>query len=139
MGRAKVILLIEGNPSDEVSILRALKKCNIVNDVVVARDGARAHDYLFGRNEAELPQVVLVDLNQLDGLEVLRRLRTDQRARQLPIMVFTSSSEEEDDLGSHKLEPISFVRKPIEAEQFLEATRRLGLSQQMLKETPPNE
>lgn len=136
MGRAKVILLIEGNPNDEASILCALKKCNIVNDVVVARDGARANDYLFGRDETELPQVILLDLKQLDELKVLRRLRTDHRARRLPIVVFTSSSEEEDDLGGHELEPISFVRKPIDSEQFFETTRRLGLSLQVPKEGP---
>ncbi|MDT4966420.1 MAG: hypothetical protein QOJ64_1157 [Acidobacteriota bacterium] len=131
MGRAKVILLIEGKQRDEVLVLSALQKCKIVNDVVVARDGARAHEYLFGRYETELPQVVMLDPKQLDGLGFLRKLRTDQRTRQLPIVVFTTSSEEEAELGAHKLEPISFVRKPVEVEQFFEATRRLGLSQQV--------
>ena len=141
MGRATVILLIEDNPSDEVLILRALKHSNIVNDVVVSRDGAQAQDYLFGRDKTELPQVVMLDLRlpKVDGLEVLRRLRTDQRTRRLPLVIFTSSIEEEDDLGGRRWEPINFVRKPIDPQQFFEATRRLGLSQQVSKELRASE
>jgi two-component system response regulator len=131
----KVILLVEDNPRDEALTLRALKKSNIVNDVIVVRDGAEALDYLFGtgmhtgRDTTALPQLVLLDLKlpKVDGLEVLRRLRRDARTRCLPVVVFTSSSEDEDIISSYSLGANSYVRKPIEFEQFLEATKQLGL------------
>jgi two-component system response regulator len=131
----KVILLVEDNPRDEALTLRALKKSNIVNNVIVAHDGVEALDYFFsngaasGESEAVMPQLVLLDLKlpKLDGLEVLRRLRADERTRRLPIVVFTSSSEEEDMIKSYDLGANSYVRKPVEFEQFLEATRQLGL------------
>jgi two-component system response regulator len=143
----KVILLVEDNPRDEALTLRALKKSNIVNDVIVARDGVEALDYLFGtgthtgRDTANLPQLVLLDLKlpKVDGLEVLRRLRTDARTRRLPVVVFTSSSEDEDIISSYSLGANSYVRKPIEFEQFLEATKQLGLYWLVLNEASPTE
>jgi two-component system response regulator len=138
----KVILLVEDNPRDEALTLRALKKSNIVNDVIVVRDGVEALDYLFGtgthagRDTTALPQVMLLDLKlpKVDGLEVLRRLRRDPRTQRLPVVVFTSSSEEEDIISSYSLGANSYVRKPIEFEQFLEATKQLGLYWLVLNE-----
>ena len=143
----KVILLVEDNPRDEALTLRALKKSNIVNDVIVARDGVEALDYFFatglheGRDTTIMPQLVLLDLKlpKLDGLEVLRKLRTDDRTRRLPIVVFTSSSEEEDMIKSYDLGANSYVRKPVDFEQFLEATRQLGLYWLVLNQVAPNE
>jgi len=143
----KVILLVEDNPRDEALTLRALKKSNIVNDVVVVRDGVEALDYLFGtgahagRDMMVIPQVVLLDLKlpKVDGLEVLRRMRADRRTKRLPVVVFTSSSEEEDMLSSYSLGANSYVRKPVEFEQFLEATKQLGLYWLVLNEAPPIE
>ena len=143
----KVILLVEDNPRDEALTLRALKKSNIVNDVIVAHDGVEALDYFFGEAAQEnsearpIPQLVLLDLKlpKIDGLEVLRRLRADERTRRLPIVVFTSSSEEEDMISSYSLGANSYVRKPVEFEQFLEATKQLGLYWLVLNEAPPVE
>jgi DNA-binding NarL/FixJ family response regulator len=131
----RVILLVEDNPRDEALALRALKKSNIVNDVVVARDGVEALDYLFGtgtyagRDMGMMPQFILLDLKlpRVDGLQVLRKIRSDERTRRLPVVVFTSSSEEEDLIKSYSLGANSYVRKPVDVEQFLEATRQLGL------------
>ena len=141
----KVILLVEDNPRDEALTLRALKKSNIVNDVNVVRDGVEALDYLFGtethaeREMAALPQLVLLDLKlpKVDGLEVLRRIRADERTKRLPVVVFTSSSEEEDMIKSYELGANSYVRKPVEFEQFLEATKQLGMYWLVLNEAPP--
>ena len=127
--------------------MRALKKSNIVNDVIVARDGVEALDYFFGEATQEnsearpIPQLVLLDLKlpKIDGLEVLRRLRADKRTRRLPVVVFTSSSEEEDMISSYSLGANSYVRKPVEFEQFLEATKQLGLYWLVLNEAPPIE
>ena len=143
----KVILLIEDNPRDEALTLRALKKSNIVNDVIVARDGVEALAYFFGTGTNEgvvstvLPQLVLLDLKlpKVDGLEVLRRIRADERTKNLPVVVFTSSSEEEDVLKSYKLGANSYVRKPVEFERFLEATKQLGLYWLVLNEAAPGE
>ena len=143
----KMILLVEDNPRDEALTLRALKKSNIVNDVIVVRDGVEALDYLFGtgthagRDTTALPQVMLLDLKlpKVDGLEVLRRLRRDPRTQRLPVVVFTSSSEEEDIISSYSLGANSYVRKPIEFEQFLEATKQLGLYWLVLNEALPTE
>jgi two-component system response regulator len=143
----KVILLVEDNPRDEALTLRALKKSNIVNDFVVARDGVEALDFFFGtgthagRDTTVMPQLILLDLKlpKLDGLEVLRKLRADERTRRLPIVVFTSSSEEEDMLKSYDLGANSYVRKPVDFDQFLEATRQLGLYWLVLNQVAPTE
>ena len=143
----KVILLVEDNPRDEALTLRALKKSNIVNEVVVARDGVEALDYLFGagthagRDLTIMPQLVLLDLKlpKVDGLEVLRKLRADEHTKRLPVVVFTSSSEEEDMLKSYDLGANSYVRKPVDFDQFLEATRQLGLYWLVLNQVAPNE
>ena len=143
----KVILLVEDNPRDEALTLRALKKSNIVNEVVVARDGVEALDFFFGtgihasRDTTVMPQLILLDLKlpKLDGLEVLRKLRADERTKRLPIVVFTSSSEEEDMLKSYDLGANSYVRKPVDFDQFLEATRQLGLYWLVLNQVAPNE
>jgi two-component system, response regulator len=143
----KVILLVEDNPRDEALTLRALKKSNIVNDVVVARDGVEALDYLFGtgahagRDLDVMPQLVLLDLKlpKVDGLQVLQRVRADERTRRLPVVIFTSSSEEEDLIKSYDLGANSYVRKPVEFEQFLDATRQLGLYWLVLNQVAPGE
>ena len=142
---SKLILLVEDNPRDEILTLRALKKSKIANDVVVARDGVEALDYLFGRGAYSdpashvMPQLVLLDLKlpKVDGLQVLQQLRADERTRRLPIVVFTSSSEEEDLLSSYNLGANSYIRKPIEFEQFVEATTQLGMYWLVLNEAAP--
>lgn len=131
----KVILLVEDDSRDEALILRALKRCNIVNEVIVARDGMEALDYLFGtgkysgRDTRVTPQFILLDLKlpNMDGLQVLRKIREDERTRRLPAVIFTSSSEEEDLIKSYDLGANSYVRKPLDIEQFLEAIKQLGL------------
>jgi len=143
----KVILLVEDNPRDEALTLRALKKSNIVNDVTVVRDGVEALDHLFGGETHAghglnaIPQIVLLDLKlpKVDGLEVLRRIRADERTKRLPVIVFTSSSEEEDMIKSYDLGANSYVRKPVEFERFLEATKQLGMYWLVLNESPPAE
>ncbi len=142
---SKIILLVEDNPDDEALTLRALKKNNILNEVVVAHDGAEALDYLFGagpyagRDPSEPPQVVLLDLKlpKVDGLQVLRRIRADERTRLLPVVVLTSSKEEQDLLNSYSLGANSYVRKPVDFNQFMEAVRQLGLYWLVLNEPPP--
>jgi two-component system response regulator len=141
----KVILLVEDNPDDEELTLRALKKNNITNKVIVARDGVEALDYLFGtgahagRDLHLMPQVVLLDLKlpKLDGLEVLRRLREDQRTKLLPVVILTTSNEEKDRLNGYGLGANSFVRKPVEFDQFIEAVRQLGMYWLLLNEPVP--
>ncbi len=141
----QVILLVEDNPDDEALTLRALKKNNITNEVVVVRDGAEALDYFFGsgkfagRDTTEIPQVTLLDLKlpKVDGLEVLRRLRADQRTKLVPIVILTSSNEEQDRLNGYGLGANSYVRKPVDFDQFMEAVRQLGLYWLLLNERPP--
>src|SRR5688572_13731477 len=131
----KVILLVEDNPRDEAFTLRPLAMNNIVNILTVVRDGAEALEYLFGtgayadRDMSVVPQVVLLDLKlpKVDGLEVLRRMRSDPRTARLPVVIFTSSSEEEDVISSYSLGANSYVRKPVDFEHFLEATKQVGL------------
>lgn len=131
----KIIMLVEDNPDDEALTLRALKKSNILNKVVVARDGAEALDYLFGegsyvgRDMSVMPEVILLDLKlpKLDGLEVLKRLRADERTRSLPVVILTSSNEERDIVASYNLGANSYIQKPVDFAQFSEAVRQLGL------------
>ena len=132
----KVILLVEDNADDEALTLRALRKNNIRNDVVVAHDGVEALDLLL---QQELrPQVVLLDLKlpRVDGLEVLRQLRADPRTQLLPIVILTSSKEEQDMVQGYRLGANSYVRKPVDFEQFLQAVQQLGLYWLVLNETP---
>jgi CheY-like chemotaxis protein len=141
----KTILLVEDNPDDEALTLRAFKKSNIINRVIVARDGAEALDYLFAtgayadRDPDELPQIILLDLKlpKVDGLEVLRRLRADERTKFLPVVILTSSNEERDIIDSYDLGANSYVRKPVDFIQFGEAVRQLGLYWLVLNESPP--
>ncbi len=143
----KTILLVEDNPDDEALTLRALKKNNIMNEVVVVRDGAEALDYLFaegrheGRDTSLMPQVVLLDLKlpKLDGLEVLRRLRADERTRLLPVVILTSSDEERDIVEGYSLGANSYIRKPVDFNQFIESVRQLGLYWLVLNQSPPLE
>ncbi len=139
-----VILLVEDNPDDEALTVRALKKNKIVNEVIVAHDGVQALDYLFGegpyagRDIRDLPQVVLLDLKlpKLDGLGVLRRLRSDPRTKLLPVVILTSSNEEQDRTSGYGLGANSYVRKPVDFDQFVEAARQLGLYWLVLNEPP---
>ena len=141
----KLILLVEDNPDDEALTLRALKKNNIANEVVVARDGVEALDYLFGtgahagRDMNVMPQVILLDLKlpKVDGFEVLRRLRADERTKLLPVVILTTSNEEKDRLNGYGLGANSFVRKPVEFGQFIEGVRQLGLYWLILNEAAP--
>jgi len=140
----KVILLVEDNPDDVKLTLRALKKSNILNEVVVAQDGVEALDYLFGtgehagRDTRVMPQLVLLDLKmpKLDGLEVLQRLRGDARTKLLPVVVLTTSSEDKDRIESYKLGANSYVRKPVDFDKFVDAVRQLGLYWLVLNEAP---
>jgi two-component system, response regulator len=141
----KVILLVEDNPDDELLTLRALRKNNVLNKVVVARDGVEALDYLFGtgghsgRDTAIMPQLILLDLKlpKIDGLEVLKRLRADERTRLLPVVILTSSREEQDMLNGYGLGANSYVRKPVNFEQFVQAIEQLKLYWLILNEAPP--
>src|SRR5829696_8017275 len=140
----ETILLVEDDADDELLTRRALKKSNVLNDVVVARDGAEALDYLFatgeyeGRDPSAMPQVVLLDLGlpKLDGLEVLRRIRGDERTRLLPVVILTSSEDQEDVVDGYGLGANSFVRKPVEMGRFRDAVAELGLYWTVLNETP---
>ncbi|RIE06576.1 response regulator [Candidatus Cryosericum terrychapinii] len=141
----KIILLVEDNPDDVELTLRALKKNNIANEVVVARDGEEALEYLAatgryaGRTVADLPQVILLDLKlpKVTGLEVLRTVRADPRTRLLPVVILTSSSEEPDIITSYQLGANSYIRKPVDFNQFLEAVRQLGLYWLVLNQAAP--
>jgi len=142
---SKVILLVEDNPSDEKLTLLAFKKCGIANDVVVAHDGVEALDYLFatgahvGRNTSDLPTVVLLDLKlpRIDGHEVLRRIREDATTKLLPVVILTSSKEEEDVMRGYALGANAYVRKPVDFGEFAEAAKTLGLFWLLLNEAAP--
>lgn len=141
----KIILLVEDNPDDETLTLRALSKSKILNEIVVARDGAEALDYLFGtgahagRDTSIQPQLILLDLKlpKIDGLEVLKRLRADSRTALLPVTVLTTSNEERDVVTSYRLGVNSYVRKPVDFDSFIEAVRQLGLYWLVLNIAPP--
>jgi two-component system response regulator len=143
--RSKIILLVEDDPDDEALTLRALRESKISNTVVVVRDGADALDYLLGtggyagRNARDLPQLILLDLKlpRVDGLEVLRRLRAAERTRLLPVVILTSSNEEKDVIRSYANGANSYIRKPVDFEQFVEAVRQLGLYWLVLNEPLP--
>jgi two-component system, response regulator len=140
----RTILLVEDNSDDEALTLRAFRMNNISNEVVVASDGAMALDYLFGSGEFDgrdvddLPQVVLLDINlpKINGLEVLRRIRAEERTRTLPVVILTSSREEQDLIDSYRCGANSYVRKPVDFEEFVRAARQLGLYWLLLNETP---
>ena len=140
-----IILLVEDNPDDEMLTLRALKKNNIQNEVVVARDGAEALDYLFAtgahseRDATILPQLILLDLSlpKISGLDVLKRLRSDMSTQMLPVVILTSSVEERDIISGYSLGANSYVRKPVDFMEFVDAVRQLHLYWIILNEPPP--
>jgi two-component system response regulator len=139
------ILLVEDNKDDELLTLRGFKKNHVANEIVVARDGVQALDYLFGtgphagRDVRVLPQVVLLDLNLplVGGLDVLKRIRADGRTKLLPVVVLTSSKEEEDIIKSYSLGANGYVRKPVNFDAFMEAVKALGLYWLLLNEAAP--
>jgi two-component system, response regulator len=142
---SKIILLVEDNPSDVELTQRALDKNHITNEVVVAEDGQEALDYLFGGGkhagclDGQMPALILLDINlpKIDGLEVLRRIRGDERTRRLPVAILTSSVEEQDIAASYDLGANSYVRKPVDFVQFAEAVKHLGLYWLLINEPPP--
>jgi len=142
----QVILLVEDNPDDEALTLRALKKNQIMNEVVVAHDGVEALDYLLcrgphsRRDPSELPQVVLLDLKlpKVDGFEVLRRIRANPQTRYLPVVILTTSNEEQDRIKGYDLGANSYVRKPVEFGEFVDAVRQLGLYWLLLNQNAPH-
>ncbi len=131
----KTILLVEDNPDDELLTIRALKQNSIGNEIVVARDGVEALDYLMGtgefeeRNINDVPELILLDLKlpKINGLEVLKRLRSEPHSKYIPVVVLTSSSEEQDIISSYDLGANSFVQKPVNFDEFIQATKQLGL------------
>jgi two-component system, response regulator len=141
----KMILLVEDNPDDEELTTRALRKANIANEIVVARDGRQALDFVFaegehaGRDLSRMPAVILLDLKlpKLNGLDVLQRLRADERTKLIPTVVLTSSSEDEDMVKSYKFGANSYVRKPVEFGAFANAVSQLGVYWVLLNELPP--
>jgi two-component system response regulator len=143
--KEKMILLVEDNPDDEALTLRALKKGNIVNHVVVAHDGVEALDFLFGtgihegRDTHVMPQLVLLDLKlpKIDGIEVLKQVRADPRTQLLPVVILTSSKEEQDIIKGYGSGANSYIRKPVDFTQFAEAVRQLKLYWLLLNEQPP--
>ena len=141
----KIILLVEDNPDDVALTLRAFKKNNIQNRVVVVRDGTEALDYLFatgsyaGRDVGDLPQMILLDLNlpKVDGLQVLQHIRADDRTRFIPAVILTSSKEDQDIIKGYRFGCNSYVRKPVSFDEFLEVARQLGLYWLLLNQVPP--
>ena len=142
MMKDQTILLVEDNPDDELLTRRALKKSNICNEVVVARDGAEALEYLFatgvyeGRSLVTMPQVILLDLDlpKVDGLEVLRRIRSDERTKRLPSIILTSSEDQQDLVEGYDLGANGYIRKPLDLAQFRAAVQQLGLYWVVLNE-----
>ena len=142
---SKIILLVEDNPSDIGLTKRALGKSHVANKLVVAEDGQAALDYVFGagayagRDVTQLPALVLLDLKlpRVGGLEVLRRIRADERTRRLPVVILTTSQEEQDVAASYDLGVNSYIRKPVDFNQFAQAIQHLGLYWLVLNEVPP--
>lgn len=143
---SNIILLIEDNPDDEALTLRAFKKSNLTNEVIIARDGVQALDYLFGtgdhagRDTSIVPSLILLDLKlpKVDGLQVLERIRSDARTRLVPVLILTSSKEQEDLIRGYSLGANSYVRKPVDFNQFLHGIQQLGLYWLVLNEQPPS-
>ena|SRR5258706_13302292 len=143
----QTILLVEDNATDEGLTLRSLKKSNIMNKVVIARDGPDALDYVFargafaGREATEEPQIVLLDLNlpKIGGLDVLKAIRADEKTKLLPVVILTSSKEDRDLLAGYKLGANSYVVKPVDFTQFSDAVRQLGLFWLLINQKPPKE
>ncbi len=138
----KIIFLVEDDPDHEALTIRALRKANIVNDIRIARDGEEAIQMLFGDgngSQQPLPQVILLDLKlpKIDGLEVLRRIRENERTQMLPVVILTSSDEESDIVRSYRLGVNSYIRKPVNFTEFAEATRQLGMYWLVLNECHP--
>lgn len=142
--KSKSILLVEDNPDDVELTMRALAKSHVANSVDLAVDGVEALEYLSctgkfaGRDPCVMPQVILLDLKmpRMDGLEVLRRIRADEKTRLLPVVILTTSSEERDRVESYKLGANSYIRKPVDFGQFAESVRQLGLYWLVLNEAP---
>jgi two-component system, response regulator len=140
----KVILLVEDNPDDELLTIRALKKHNILNEIIIVRDGLEALDYVFcrgkfqSRNPEDLPQVVLLDLKLpiVDGLEVLEQIRSNKATKYLPVVILTSSNEDVDIIKGYELGANSYIRKPVDFAEFVESVGRLGLYWLLLNEHP---
>ncbi len=143
--KERTILLVEDNPDDVELTLRAFEQYNIKNEITVVRDGAEALDYLFvtgayaERDKSTMPAVILLDLKlpKIDGLEVLRRIRADERTKLLPVVILTSSKEEQDIINGYKLGANSYVRKPVDFNQFSDAVEQLGLYWLLINEPPP--
>jgi len=143
--KQKTILLVEDNPNDIDLTRRAFEKCRIYNDLVVKEDGREALDYLFGPDGQSgaandvLPMLVMLDLKlpRIDGLEVLRKIRQDMRTHRMPVVILTSSKEEEDVAASYDLGANSYIRKPVDFQQFAQAVQNLGLYWLVLNEPPP--
>jgi two-component system, response regulator len=144
-GVTKIILLVEDNPDDEELTLIAFKKNHVANEVVVARDGAEALDYLFGtgsyasRDLSIMPTVILLDIKlpKVDGLEVLKSMRANETTRRVPVVILTSSKEQQDIIDSYNFGANSYIRKPVDFNQFIEAAQQLGLYWLVLNEPPP--
>jgi CheY-like chemotaxis protein len=134
----QLIVLVEDNPDDEALTLRALKKQHLANEIVVVRDGVEALEFLLSPDN-QLPHLVLLDLKlpRLDGLQVLQRLRSEPRTRLLPVVVLTSSDEDRDVIDGYRLGANSYIRKPVDFNQFSEAVRQLGLYWLVLNQVPP--
>ncbi len=143
MNNDRYIMLVEDNPDDEALTLRALMQSNVANDVVVAHDGEEALNFLFGERDgaeaARSPAVVLLDLKlpKVDGLEVLQRIRADERTRLIPLVMLTSSKEESDVIRSYTSGANGYVRKPVDFVQFAEAVKEVGLYWMLVNEPPP--
>jgi two-component system response regulator len=144
--KSKTILLVEDNPSDVGLTRRALEKSHIANELIVVEDGQEALDYLFGGDQLigpkmnELPALILLDLKlpKVDGMQVLRRIRADERTNRLAVVILTTSSEEQDIAQSYDLGANSYIRKPVDFKQFVEAVRHLGLYWLVMNEPPPS-